>query len=38
VEDIIARMNFKKDATAGGESLDDVPKEKLMEALSRRMR
>lgn len=38
VEDIIARMNFKKDTSSDGKSLDDVPKEKLMEALSRRMR
>ncbi len=39
VEDIIARINFKKDSREGeGIALDEVPKEKLLEALQRRMR
>lgn len=38
VEDIIARMNFKKAPFNGEElSLDSIPNEKLMEALARRM-
>lgn len=39
VEDIIARMNFKNDTLAGeGIPLDDIPKEKLIEIFTRRMR